>query len=263
MSEKIKDEFGRLFRGARDAKKLSRASLGLRLGISPKTIQSWEMGRTFIEDLSLIPAIEAELDISLSDLIDRAVMGKRSAGMSESSGPSEQRRRGYAKTGPITPTFEVHVVRENDQSEVEKEAKAGDAFAAIPVIKPTSALRPVAELAARDISHHVIIPREWVPRGGVLVAYRMGDSGMAPMVPLGGIVIVDRRPQEASRSLNRILALHLHKKGLRVRRLVRAQNSDKFFATTIIEGRRSDIPFRPALGDSILGRVVGILAQPE
>ncbi|MDR1535410.1 MAG: helix-turn-helix domain-containing protein, partial [Planctomycetota bacterium] len=48
MSKNIKFEFGRLLRQSRDAKGMSRVSLARRLGISPKTIQSWEMGRTFI-----------------------------------------------------------------------------------------------------------------------------------------------------------------------------------------------------------------------
>ncbi len=75
----IKTKFGKLFRAARDTKRLSRAALGMRLGISPKTIQSWENGRTWIEKLSLIPAIESELDVSISEIIRRATDRGRSA----------------------------------------------------------------------------------------------------------------------------------------------------------------------------------------
>lgn len=259
MTSDIKAEFGKRFRAARDAKKLSRAAFGVRLGISPKTIQSWEMGRTFIEDLSLIPAIEAELDISVSDLIAKATHGGRSVA-AESPAPYGKRKRGYAKAGPVMPELELHAAKSAQLPDPEKLAKA---VVAVPLIRPTSVAKNVAELTPRDILEHRVIPGDWVPRGGVLVAYRMSDSGMVPMINLGGTVIVDRRAQEPEKVLNRVVAMYLESKGMRIRRLMKDPGTGRMYGVTAIEGRRGRMPFRPETGDTILGRVIGVLSQPE
>jgi transcriptional regulator with XRE-family HTH domain len=255
MKGNLKLEFGRRFRDARDRLGFSRASLGLRLGISPKTIQSWEMGRTFIEDLSLIPALEAELDISISAIIAEAVgaLGGTAPG-------SPRARKTEAKAGPILPTFQLHSARAGSSPSPEALAEA---FVAVPIVKTTSAAKPVAGLAPRDIAGHVIIPSEWVPRGGVMVAFRVSDSGLAPMIPLGSTVIVDRRPYEPDKMAHRVLAFWLQNKGMRLRRLERHPESGKLLGMPSSETQRGMVVYRPAQGDTILGRVVGVLAPVE
>lgn len=260
MSDSIKNEFGKRFREARDAKKLSRAALGLRLGVSPKTIQSWEMGRTFIENLSLIPAIEDELEINIPEIIDRSVRRTGGASMAaEAPASYGARRKGRPQAGPISAQFDVHVLAGPAAPEAEDLAEG---LVAIPVIKPRAAAKPVADLENKDIAGHAVIPSDWTPRGGVLVAFRQGDSSMAPMIPLGGTVIVDRRPCEMRQALNRVVALFIQNKGLRIRRLQEDPYSQKLMGMPILDGMRGKAPFRPDHGDEVLGRVVGVMAQP-
>ena len=73
MAPTIKQIFGKMLRKARDNKGLSRGTLADRLGISPKTVQSWEEGRTFIANLSLIPILDEMLDISVLQLTGDAI----------------------------------------------------------------------------------------------------------------------------------------------------------------------------------------------
>jgi transcriptional regulator with XRE-family HTH domain len=261
MTSNIKAEFGKQFRSARDAKKLSRAALAMRLGISPKTIQSWEMGRTFIENLSLIPAIEAELTISVTSLIEkstRGIMPEVAAEAPAEYGASSS--KGCPKTGPVHVGFTLHAAKLAAMPEEDILSKD---VAAVPLLRPVAAAKPVPSLTTKDIAKYVVIPAEWVPRGGVLVAYRMSDSGMDPMIPLGGIVIVDRRIQDVERSLGRLVALNMNSKGVRIRRLIDDPISRKLVGVTALEGRRGKIPYREDQGDTILGRVVGVMGQPE
>lgn len=258
MSKSVKLAFGKRFREARDGKKLSRAALGQRLGISPKTIQSWEMGRTFIEDLSLIPAIEVELEISVSDLIAEATGTGACNGTEDTARPVDG--GSHVLAGPAKPSLQVHVQALTNMPDHEELIKD---VVAVPMIRSRAEHKPVSELTPDDIHQYVVIPGSWVPRGGVLVAYRMGDSGMLPMMPLGATVIVDRRAMDLEKSIDQVAALFFESKGVRIRKLVRDRKSGRFLAQTIIEGRRTSLPFRPDQGDSILGRVVGVLAQPE
>lgn len=257
LSKTIKVQFGKLLRDARDKKRISRAALGVRLGISPKTIQSWEMGRTFIEDLSLIPALESELDISISDFIAHSVQGEHGAATVKE--PSARYGKGVT-AGPTGLHVAVQPVlgpEALDPDRLETD------FVAVPSVKTNSLRKPVSELTAKDFTQHVIIPRAWVPRGGVLIACRMGDSGMNPMIPLGGTVIVDRRGMALEKAMNRVVALDIHNRGVRIRRLVTDAITRKVIAMTAVEGRRGRVDFRADQGDTILGPVVGILAQPQ
>ncbi len=260
MTKTIKEEFGKRLRYARDAKRLSRAALGVRLGVSPKTIQSWEMGRTFIEDLSLIPAIESELGVAVSALIAKSVDPSTTPLLAAEPGEQYGRKRTPPRAGPIPLQFELHAVKTAAQLDEEKLAKQ---FVAIPMVKPNTLIKPVAELGPRDVQRYVVIPGEWVPRGGVLVATRMGDSAMAPMIPLGATVVIDRRPCPVEKGMNRVVALNLASKGVRIRRLITDPMSQKIVGVPTIEGRRGKIDYREDLGDTILGRLVGIQAQPE
>ena len=270
----IKSDFGRRLRQARDARGISRAALAVRLGISPKTIQSWEMGRTFIEKLDLTPALENELDIDVSAFIAQAVtpdtpqkLVPEPMGAAEPGPPayaSRPPRPGRPRAGPLAATF---VVRHAPVSEAypTDAGRLADEWAgewvAVPLVRPQAVSQPLASLTERDARAHVLVPASWVPRGSVLVATRMGDSAMAPMIPLGSAVIIDRRPPEGEKDVGRTLAIHFHGKGLRIRRLTRDAAKGKYYGSASWEEVRHRIPFRPEKGDALVGRVVGWLAK--
>ncbi len=287
MPKDIKAEFGRLMRLSRDAKGMSRATLAMRLGISPKTIQSWEMGRTFIERLDLIPQLEAELECSLSTLIAKATgatvaVGAVGAGMSIASGQSfsnglalseaadamvyDEHQMGSAsqqrlltRPGPLSLKFNLTTAAsmaangEADKLEVE--------WVSVPMLKPSAVLNPVFDIQPKDIIRQVIIPREWVPRAGVLVSVRMGDSAMMPMIPLGATVIIDLRPLSLEKALGKIAALDFAGKGLRIRQVKRDMAGERYFGASIMEHGRAQMQIRLGKGDRILGEVIGVLAS--
>jgi transcriptional regulator with XRE-family HTH domain len=255
MDNNMKIEFGKRLRVQREKKGFSRASLGLRLGISPKTIQSWENGRTFIENLSLIPALEAELDASISALITDAI-----AAMDGKAAASPRERKVQSRAGPIVPAFALRAERIGC---LPAPAALADEFVAVPIVKSPAAAQAVAGLAPRDIVGHVIIPGDWVPRGGVMVAFRAGDNGLAPRIPLGATVIVDRRSYPPAKVLDRLMAFWVRNKGLRLRRLARHPRSRRLLGVSSLETRRGTIVFRPDKGDLLLGRIVGVLAPVE
>jgi len=57
LNAAIKKAFGEKFKQARMAAGYSRAKFGVEISVSAKTIQSWEVGRTFPENMALIPII--------------------------------------------------------------------------------------------------------------------------------------------------------------------------------------------------------------
>ncbi|MCD7895556.1 MAG: helix-turn-helix domain-containing protein [Planctomycetaceae bacterium] len=279
MPKDIKAEFGRLMRLSRDAKGMSRATLAMRLGISPKTIQSWEMGRTFIERLDLIPQLEAELECSLSTLIAKAtgaiVSGSVPVGTGTSGSLSPQvdagvtfeghqmgmasQQRLMTRPGPLSPKFNLTsaaaVAMDNEVEKFEAE------WVSVPMLKPSAVLNPIFEIQPKDIIRQVIIPQEWVPRAGVLVAVRMGDSAMMPMIPLGAIVIIDLRPLPLEKALGKITALEFAGKGLRIRQVKRDMAGERYYGASITEYGRAQIQIRPNRGDKVLGEIIGILAS--
>lgn len=260
LNQTIKEEFGRHLRNARDTRKLSRAALGLRLGISPKTIQSWEMGRTFIEDLALIPAIETELSISVSQLISQALGGGK---VSDSAGEEtyEPIAIDTPRPGPLHPR--INVVSTNVDTETIIDERNLDVVV-VPMIRESACEKPVSQLTKSDIERHVSIPFDWVPRGGVLIACRMNDSGMDPTIHLGAIIIVDRRPPSTpEKFIDRIVMMYLNRRGVRVRRLTQDIDTKELEGQTAIPNRRGKVQFKPEIGDKILGKIVGVLAQPE
>lgn len=292
MAKDIKAEFGRLMRLSRDAKGMSRATLAMRLGISPKTIQSWEMGRTFIERLDLIPQLEAELECSLSSLIARAtgaanspppasaasgMPGTLSAMAASPSFPADtvstamaveghhlmgsaSQQRLLTRPGPLSPKFTLAPAHAQGVSAFDSERLELE-WVSLPMVKPGAALNPVFEIQPKDILRHVIIPREWVPRAGVLVAVRMGDSAMMPMIPLGAIVVIDLRPLALDKTLGKVAALDFSGKGLRIRKVVRGETTgERYFGASVTDHGRARMPIRPDKGDRVLGEVVGILA---
>ena len=264
MPKDIKAEFGRLMRLSRDAKGMSRATLAMRLGISPKTIQSWEMGRTFIERLDLIPQLEAELECSLSTLIAKATgatvgaVASPDVAVDEHQMGSASQQRLLTRPGPLSPKFSLTTAAaaalngESERFEVE--------WVSVPMLKPTALQGHISETQPKDIIRHVIIPREWVPRAGVLVAVRMGDSAMMPMIPLSATVIIDLRPIPLDKALGKIAALYFEGKGLRIRQVKRDMAGERYYGASITEHGRAQMQIRPNKGDRVLGEIIGVLA---
>lgn len=54
VDARIKREWGARIRTLREKAQLTRVALGEMVGVSPKTLQSWEDGRSFPDDLSVL-----------------------------------------------------------------------------------------------------------------------------------------------------------------------------------------------------------------
>jgi transcriptional regulator with XRE-family HTH domain len=254
----LKHEFGKRFRAAREDHKLSRAALAVRLGISPKTIQSWEMGRTFIENLSLIPAIEAELNTTFAELLGQVESGAAQK-VAEAPPPygATAKPSDRAAAGPLRPVFAI--AGEMDKKTLEaKEAE----YLAAPLLKPGSANKDVAELLQKDIKNYVLFPRQWATRGRVLVAYRMADSALTPAVPQGSHVLVDRRTTSAKRLEGRFAALWLADRGMRLRQ-IELDPDGAVHGVPYGSNTRGAVAVRPDRGDEILGKVLGFVSPVD
>jgi len=73
LNAAIKASFGEKMKLARTMAGYSRQKLSEELGISSKTIQSWETGRTFPENMSLIPLIEKRLGFFIPNILGETV----------------------------------------------------------------------------------------------------------------------------------------------------------------------------------------------
>lgn len=262
VTNEIKQDFGRRLRAARDARGLSRQVLSARLGVSPKTVQSWEMGRTFIEKLSLFPLIERELGISLSEIIEDAMThdtpGKKGRKASEGRakyGKSSEILAEVADTEPVT--FSFNQVRTNTELTTE----VGENYYAIPIIKPTSISKPVADLKASDVVDHTIISNEWVPRGGVMIACTASDAGLEPTVPQDSLIVIDRRELIIEKSIGRNIAIFQKNKGLKLRQLEEGDKPGSIRGVPAGGKTRGSFEIKQDKGDMILGRIVAVFAK--
>ena len=231
MTSTIKQLFGNLFRTARDDKGLSRSRLAHQLGISPKTVQSWEIGRSFIEDLSLIPILDEVLDISVLQLTGDAI----SAFTKKRPTPKRKAGRPAIANG------------------------SHDALAAVPLVRTKAASKAPAKLKSKDIIQQVTIPAKWVPRGGTLVAYQANDNGMVPLIMRGSIVIVSRRPRKIEKLYGQVVAVMV-RKNVRFR-LIQKQNAKIAMAVPLAGGHgrfRIEISRQKEI---ILGQVVSVLSD--
>ena len=241
MSTTIKMEFGRQVRTARNAKRISRAALAMRLGVSPKTIQSWEMGRTFPERLDLLPAIREELGIDFAQPLN------------DNAG-----ERGAQRAGPLPLTFQIAFAEGESPPALDLLAQQ---WVAVPFMKPRAVSKSVSELMHRDVGDYAIVPASWAPRSGILVATRMADSAMTPQIPLGAAVVIDRRFTQPDKVCGQVVALDIAGKGLRIRRFIRGRSAARYIGAAAAEVGRGRIDFREERGDHVVGRVVGVLTQ--
>ena len=279
----IKTAFGAALRAARDAKGFSRAALAVRLNISPRTIQSWETGRTFIEELGLIPEIEAILGISLSRLIALSIAGRGdkaaewiktaarfdgAPAAGDAAGGEGARAIAFASSPaavaaarPRPGPLPLHILPLANPPDPDADLR--DHWMTAPLVTAHGILRGMAELAPQDVTGYIIAPASWTPRGGVMAACRMGDSALVPAIPLGAVVVLDMRPLPPEKAVDRLVALRLTQKGLRIRRLARDPAAGRFYGAPAVEHMRSRMPFRPDHGDEVIGRVAGVIAEIE
>jgi len=73
LNAMIKKAFGEKFKLARMASGYSRAKLGVEISVSAKTIQSWEVGRTFPENMALIPIVRDRLGFFIPKILGETV----------------------------------------------------------------------------------------------------------------------------------------------------------------------------------------------
>lgn len=261
-TQEIKEGFGKRLRSARDAKGYSRQVLGTRLGVSPKTVQSWENGRTFIEKLSLIPAIERELGVCISQLIEEAIEVRNgNVDSNTTNSIAAEPAMPYGKAaqlqssiiGPIPVSFSLAESAIQSPCPVD----LSDKFVVVPLIKQDSTAKEVSELQKKDTNGYSLISKEWAPRGGVLIAYKTKDSAMSPAIPKDSIVIIDRRKIELSKAIDETVALYIKDKGIRIRKLVK-DSSGTITGMPYSQDKRGKVQFSQKDGDSILGRVVCI-----
>ena len=261
VTNEIKEDFGRRLRVARDAKKLSRQVLSARLGVSPKTVQSWEMGRTFIEKLSLFPLIERELGISLSEIIEEAMLqetgnkGKKAAESKAKYGKKADIVAEVSETSPIV--FSFNQVKTNSELMPE----IAENYYAIPVIKPSSISKPVFDLKDSDVIDNTIISKDWVPRGGVMIACNIADNGLEPTIPANSLIVIDRRELILEKCIGRNIAIFQKGKGIKVRQLEESTTKGTLRAVPAGGKSRGSFDIKPEKGDIILGRIVAVFAQ--
>ncbi len=261
VTNEIKEDFGRRLRAARDAKKLSRQVLSARLGVSPKTVQSWEMGRTFIEKLSLFPLIERELGISLSEIIEEAMLqetgnkGEKAAESKVNYSNKSTVTTEVSETCPLV--FSFNQVKTNSELMPE----VAENYYAIPIIKPSSVSKPVFDLKDSDVIDNTIICKDWVPRGGVMIACTIDDNGLEPTIPATSLIIIDRRELMLEKCIGRNIAIFQKGKGIKVRQLEEGTTEGSLRAVPAGGKSRGSFDIKPEKGDIILGRIVAVFAK--
>jgi len=230
----FRDKFGQLFRNAREKKRLSRAVLGDRLGISPKTIQSWEMGRTFIEKLDLIPLIEEELDVSIGGIL------------SEASGRIKVPDMHVRKAKPLT--FAVNAKADLDSS----------CWTAVPLVKPANKEETDPAKIRWKVLDYVLVPQDWIAgRQRNLMAVRMQGRRMGPTIPEHACVVFECQRAPYERWQDTIVVAFIKDKGIRVRY---ARTEPDKVVLGLHGYRKGRFTLRKGT-DRILGRVTGMLCK--
>ena len=232
---------GRQLKAARCRSGLSRTALGARVGVSPKTIQSWEIGRTFIENLSILPALERELSVNVGALLNQLIGSRRR------NEPEEQ----GIHARPVV----VEVVDATEQASITR------TWVAVPVVEPKGKdLPPAPEMRLR-VREHIPVPLLWsgLRRHRNLMAFCMRDRQMEPFVPHMATVVVDGSlPTVDDYEDGSVVAAYLAGRGIRIRFLRRSA-----------EGRLTLVPVSGNVGrfrvsppaDRIFGRLLGITAD--
>jgi transcriptional regulator with XRE-family HTH domain len=233
MSE-MKKQFGKMVRAARDSKGLSREQLAEIIGISPKTVQSWENGRTFPEDLSLLPTIGTALGISWSDFL-------------------LARRNAKPSAVPLTATTTIEI---NGQTAEKLKADLEKNWMAVPLIKPGSIGKPVRLLTKEDISEYVVFQKSHGSTCGIYIAAKISGSGYEETVPQGSTVMIDvRKKSPGKNARNRLYAI---KKGQKV--VAREVNMEegKAIAFSSSKTRLGQFEIGESTDSAVLGKICSV-----
>jgi transcriptional regulator with XRE-family HTH domain len=281
----IKKSFGKALRLAREAKEFSRANLALRLSVSPVSIASWEMGRTFIERLDLLPRLESELDISIPHILAESLAGRKLPPPSAEPLPSPNSPKAQAlakpKAGPFAVTFHdtptdvppyegayesidyderTPAIEENaspDSGEGEREKALSQAWLAVPEMRFESLERAPNAFLPTDKIGGVLIPKTWITPKNICIAVRMPDGRMHPEIPDGAQVILDIRPYPLEKRIGCICALQVKSLGLYIRRL--RQEEDGSFWAMPSDDERWKIPMNA--DDKCIGFAIAMLSK--
>lgn len=252
-SREIKSRFGALLRAARERQKISRANLAQKLDVSPKTVQSWEMGRTFIEDLSLVPHMEAELGISFHEIIELALSSDEHRSVKDASDQMIATEVPRIKMPLYTPDT---LVIDTDG--------VSPAYKAIPEVTPATLETKVRQLQRSHILGYIPVPAAWCPRGGVIVATRIHDKNMEVMFPKTAILILDLRAYPVEKCIGRtVIVKKVGNSSPLIRIVTNDLVTDNYFAICAGNTRKGLVPIDIQSGDRILARVLGFFASPD
>ena len=121
LNTSIKKSFGEKMKLARNSAGYSRSKLAIELSVSSKTIQSWETGRTFPENMSLVPLIESKLGFFIPDILGETVR-EEVAKVSSSSEPKPQKivRRAAVTDEEKTEELEGETEKEETPEEIDE-----------------------------------------------------------------------------------------------------------------------------------------------
>lgn len=133
----------------------------------------------------------------------------------------------------------------------------------MPFVRPSVLENFSGLFSKNDILRRVLIPSEWVPYGGLLIAVRLSDSSLSPNIPKGATVILDCKHNNPKKEVSQFVGIAFHRKGFRLRKLVCEKFPDAYCAVTVNRSANKAIPFSEESGDRVVGRVVGWLVHSE
>lgn len=237
----VKNEIGKKLHEHRISMKMSRATLADRLGVHVKTIQSWERGISQF-DLEMIPHLHRELNIDFASLFAQLTNNNSWAGHESVTSVTVQ--------AVAAPELMVPEIDANQ-------------WVSVPFVRPSVLEKFNGFFARNDILRRVLIPSEWVPYGGLLIAVRLSDSSLSPNIPKGATVILDRTHNNPKKEVGQFVGIAFHDKGFRLRKLVCKDFPGNYHAVTVGDARNKFLPFSEEKGDRLIGRVVGWLVHSE
>ena len=132
---------------------------------------------------------------------------------------------------------------------------------AVPVLKDPTMLAPGHFIQRHDPVGYCAIRADWCPHPAETECVLVADDSMAPSIPSGGIIAIDRSETRPERLVGRIVAIWQPQVGMvSIRRLYRAPQSGRYVAVPDNPTAENG-PFDLGDDDSIIGRVRAVHAQ--
>jgi len=130
----------------------------------------------------------------------------------------------------------------------------------IPLVAGSVAAGVGRAISGRDIEATLTFPREWLPRGGNIVAVRVTGDSMTPILDDGYIVLIDTAQRDPKRAVERMVAAR-DGDGITIKWL--RQDGDIYMLVPNHTTPRHAVRIMRAEGNaSICGVVVKIIADP-